>query len=63
MAYTVNGVELEADDQGYLRDANTGEGVAEIIAAAGNCAASASWSTGSLASIRCSCRRAAPVAT
>ena len=34
MAYTVNGVELETDDQGYLRDANTGEGVAEVIAAA-----------------------------
>ena len=34
MAYTVNGVELDTDDQGYLRDANTGEGVAEVIAAA-----------------------------
>jgi len=34
MAYTVNGVELDTDEQGYLRDANTGEGVAEAIAAA-----------------------------
>lgn len=34
MAYTVNGVELETDDQGYLLEANTSDGVAEVIAAA-----------------------------
>ena len=34
MAYTVDGIELETDDQGYLIEANTAEGVAEAIAAA-----------------------------
>ncbi len=34
MAYMVGGVELETDEQGYLLEANTGEGVAEAIAAA-----------------------------
>ena len=34
MAYIVNGAELETDDQGYLLEANTADGVAEAIAAA-----------------------------
>ena len=34
MAYTVNDIELETDEQGFLREANTGEGVSEAIAAA-----------------------------
>ncbi len=34
MAYIVNGAELETDDQGYLLEANTVDGVAEAIAAA-----------------------------
>jgi tRNA 2-thiouridine synthesizing protein E len=34
MTYIVDGVELETDEQGYLLEANTGEGVAEAIAAA-----------------------------
>lgn len=34
MAYTVGGVELEADEQGYLLEPNYGAETAEVIAAA-----------------------------
>jgi tRNA 2-thiouridine synthesizing protein E len=34
MAYTVNGVELETDDQGYLVEPDYGEEIVRVIAAA-----------------------------
>ena len=34
MGYTVNGTELETDDQGYLREADYGDDVVQVIAAA-----------------------------
>ena len=38
MAYTVNGTELETDDQGYLREPDYGDEVVRVIAAAENIA-------------------------
>jgi TusE/DsrC/DsvC family sulfur relay protein len=34
MSYTVNGVELECDEQGFLREPDYGDDVVEVIAAA-----------------------------
>jgi tRNA 2-thiouridine synthesizing protein E len=34
MSYTVNGVELECDEQGFLREPDFGDEVVEVIAAA-----------------------------
>jgi len=34
MSYTVNGVELECDEQGFLREPDYGDEVVEVIAAA-----------------------------
>jgi tRNA 2-thiouridine synthesizing protein E len=36
MAYIVNGVELETDEQGYLREPDFGDEVVRVIAAAEN---------------------------
>ena len=36
MSYTVNGAELETDDQGYLLEPDYGEDVVRVIAAAEN---------------------------
>lgn len=38
MPYTVNGTELETDDQGYLREPDYGDEVVRVIAAAENIA-------------------------
>ncbi len=38
MSYTVNGRELETDDQGYLLEADFGDDVVSVIAAAENIA-------------------------
>jgi tRNA 2-thiouridine synthesizing protein E len=41
MGYTVNGVELEADEQGYLVEPDFGDDVVAVIAAAENIALTA----------------------